>query len=394
MKEKIKILFYGDAVTPTGFSRVLHSIAENLPQEDYDISWVGVNFFGDPHSYPYRIYPTGFNGDVYGISKLPEIIDREKPDIIFILNDAWVQDGILKAIKEVYEKRKYTLPKIVTYTPVDAADHDSDWYKEFDVVTQAITYTPFGRDVISKAVGGLNPIVIPHGIDTKYFYAIDKPKKEIKKELYPNRPELYEDSFIILSANRNQPRKRLDITMKAFALFADNKPNNVKLYMHCGIRDSHIDIIRLAKRYGIDNKLIISGNVMGVQRVPIEKLNLIYNATDVGVNTSVGEGWSLTQIEHAVTGAPQIVPNHSALGNIYADCGLLVEPRTDVVLDRIMTTGKIVFPEDVATRFEELYQNKDLYNELSVKSITKFTSEEYSWKNVAMQFDKVFKEVL
>lgn len=394
MENKIKVLFHGDAVTPTGFSRVLHSIAENLPQEDYDISWVGVNYYGDPHTYPYRIYPTGLNGDIYGIAKLPEIIDKELPDIIFILNDAWVQDGILKAIKEIYDKRKFTLPKIITYTPVDAADHDSDWYKEFDVVTKSITYTPFGRDVISKAVRGLDPIIIPHGIDTKYFYPINKSKRVIKQELYPNKPELYDDSFIVLSANRNQPRKRLDIAMKAFALFAENKPANVKLYMHCGIRDSHIDIIRLAKRYNIDNRLIISGNVLGVQRVSIEKLNLIYNATDIGVNTSVGEGWSLTQIEHAVTGAPQVVPNHSALSNIYADCGLLVEPRTEIVLDRIMTTGKIVFPEDVAVRFEELYQNKDLYKKLSEKSIAKFTSEEFSWKSVAMQFDKVFKEAL
>lgn len=391
--EKIKVLFHGDAVAPTGFSRVLHSIAENLPQEDYDISWVGVNYFGDPHNYPYRIYPTGMNGDIYGITKLPEIIDREMPDIIFILNDAWVQDGILKAIKEVYDKRKYTLPKIITYTPVDAADHDSDWYKEFNVVTKAITYTEFGKEVIEKAVQGLDLVVIPHGVDTKYFYKIDKPKTEIKSELFVNKPEL-SDSFIVLSANRNQPRKRLDITMKAFKLFAENKPDNVKLYMHCGIRDSHIDIIRLAKRLGIDNRLIISGNIVGVQRVTVEKLNIIYNATDVGVNTSVGEGWSLTQIEHAVTGAPQVVPNHSALGLLYKDCGLLVEPKTEVVLDRIMTTGKVVFPEDVAENFESLYQNKDLYNQLSAASMTKFNSYEYSWKYVAGLFDKVFKEVV
>lgn len=394
MKEKIKVLFYGDAVTPTGFSRVLHSIAENLSQDDYDISWVGVNYYGDPHTYPYRIYPTGFNGDVYGIARLPDILERERPQIIFLLNDAWVLDGILKAIKEIYDKQKWELPKIVTYIPVDAEDHDPDWYKEFNVVSQAIAYTTFGQEVINKAVGGLDPIVIPHGIDRKYFFKINKPKNEIKKELYSNNSELYEDSFIILSANRNQPRKRLDITMKAFALFAENKPTNVRLYMHCGIRDSHIDIIKLAKRYGIDGRLIISGNVRGIQRVSVEKLNLIYNSSDVGINTSVGEGWSLTQIEHAVTGAPQVVPNHSALGNLYKDCGLLVEPKTEVVLDGIMTTGKIVFPEDVATRLEELYSNKELYNTLSKASIDKFTSPTFTWKEIAKKFDKVFKEVL
>ena len=38
-----------------------------------------------------------------------------------------------------------------------------------------------------------------------------------------------------------------------------------------------------------------------------EAINHVYNACDVGINTSNGEGFGLCQIEHLATGAPQVV---------------------------------------------------------------------------------------
>ena len=58
-----------------------------------------------------------------------------------------------------------------------------------------------------------------------------------KKALLPDTPD-FQDSFIVFNGNRNQPRKRIDITMKGFARFANGKPNNVKLYLHMGVEDA------------------------------------------------------------------------------------------------------------------------------------------------------------
>jgi len=38
-----------------------------------------------------------------------------------------------------------------------------------------------------------------------------------------------------------------------------------------------------------------------------EGINQLYNAADVGVNTTDGEGYGLCQLEHMFTGAPQVV---------------------------------------------------------------------------------------
>ena len=43
-----------------------------------------------------------------------------------------------------------------------------------------------------------------------------------------------------------------------------------------------------------------------------EAINQLYNAADIGINTSDGEGFGLCQLEHMYTGAPQIVTDVGA----------------------------------------------------------------------------------
>lgn len=392
MERKIKVLWISDLVTPTGFSRVAHSIIEYLPKEDYDILGLGVNYWGDPHQYTFPIFPAGTMGsDIYGLKRLPDLL-KHGPDMIFILNDAWIIGEYLKVIKSIYKEGPR--PRIVVYTPVDAKEHDPEWYTDFDIVDQVILYTEFARLVVKKAAPELETMVIPHGIDSKVFYKMNVDRGILRKEYFKSKVKDPENLFIVFSGQRNQPRKRLDITMDAFKIFAEGKPENVKLYMHAGIKDAHLDIIKYAKRLGISERLLLSNLALGTQSVPVEKLNLIYNICDVGLNTGIGEGWGLVNIEHAITGAPQIVPNHSALSDLYSDCGILVEPSHSFLQSQIMTIGEVVAAEDVADALELLYSDKKLYSTLSKAGIDKFSKEEYSWKSISKEFDRVFKEVL
>lgn len=387
-----KILLMGDGILETGFGRVLHSIAKFLYNDyKYSISWLGLNYDGDPHDFPYRMYPAKSNTSLYGFDRTPIILQREQPDLIFILNDVWIVDQYLEYIKKFYGERKR--PPIVVYFPVDAEDHDIAWYKHFDIVDLAVTYTNFGKEVATQAAPGIDFKIMPHGVDSEDFFKIDMPIKEIRRQLFPHNPELM-DTFIFLNANRNQPRKRLDITLQAFSLFSRDKPENVKLYLHCGVEDKHINTLVLAERYNIDKRLILSGKGKGIQRLPISTLNVIYNATDVGINTGIGEGWGLTSVEHAVTGAPQIVPAHSACKELFSECGVLVPPSLPSVIEGICTTGYEVRPDDVAKAMDIIYTNRQLYNQLSVAGYKKFTDEAYSWKKITEQWNTYFEELL
>jgi len=372
---KKRVLFWGDAIASTGFATVLHNIIGNLPKRSFDRHQLGINYKGDPHDYDWRIYPALIGGDYLGLNRIAEFATL-KPDGIFILNDVWVVGRFLKKIKETWKN----IPPIVVYFPVDSIDLDLDWFKDFDIVKKIVVYTKFGYNEVKKIIPNSEIEIIPHGTDTSIFYKKFETREEAKKLLFPNQD--LKESCIVLNANRNQPRKRIDLTIQAFSIFAKNKPKDVKLYLHMGIKDMGFDILKLCYRYGVDERLIISNTKKINQSVPIEKLNLIYNAADIGLNTAIGEGWGLVNSEHATTGAPQIVPNHSALTEIYNDSGLLVPIFQWLTNPDTLTVSGYVHPVNVANRLEELYQNKELYNELSKKSLDKWTDEKASWEYI------------
>jgi glycosyltransferase involved in cell wall biosynthesis len=389
MSNKPKVLWVSDLAILTGFGRVSHSILNYL-HNDFDIVGLGVNYRGDPHHYPYPIYPAGSGGKIFGEDRLCTILNNTKFDILYILNDSWIVNNYLEAIKK---NVTMPLPKIVVYFPVDSMNHDPEWYSNFGMVSKAVTYTEFGRTVVNdhKCAPSLKLDIIPHGINQEIFYKKFTNRKDAKQALTAKNKSA--DSFVFLSAQRNQPRKKLDITMEGFRLFAEGK-DDVLIHFHCGVRDAHIDVPKLAIRLGIDNKLILTNMNVGVQQVPDSALNDIYNSADVGLNTSLGEGWSLTNCEHALTGAPQIVADHSALTDLYKDCGLLVPTITNLTFDNSMTVGKLITPEALAGKMNLIYSDKDLYKTLSDKSIEKFSNPMYSWKVIAETWKELFLEVI
>ena len=398
MAKKIKGLWIGDAVVSTGFARVNHSVIESLPKYKYDIHHLGINYFGDPHPFKHKIYPAaiGTQGDLYGLNRVVDLIRHVSPDFIFILNDPWMIDVYLEKIKEA----KLGGIPIVAYFPVDAEEHSAAYYRHFDIVDAVCIYTKFGMRVLLQAgapyVTPDKMHVIPHGIDTRLFFPIDK--EQARSSVYPqNRLEEFMNSFIILNANRNQPRKRIDITMWAFREFQKNKAD-VKLYLHMGITDMVINIIEKSAQYGFDNKLVVSAMTPYIPGVPDTRMNEIYNATDVGINTSLGEGWGLTNWEHAATGKPQILPNNSVHNEVWGDNVILVDTIMPQMIDRVNTVGQVVSIDGMVRAFEWAYidwkNGGSALQELGNKALARVTEEQFSWEEVGKKFHKVFQSVI
>jgi len=390
MEDRIRVLWIGDGYVPTGFARVNQSIIDNLGDE-YDIHHLAVNYSGDPHPHRQQMYPASARDprDLWGFTRLQDFVDKGI-DLIFILNDVWVIDNYLHYIKETFKDK---IPPIVVYYPVDSQNYDEDYFKHFDIVDVPVCYTNFGLNVSMAANPRDDYKVIPHGVNTDIFYPITEySKADVKRMVFDN--EEAGEHFIVLNANRNQPRKRIDIAVAGFALFAKDKPDTVRYYHHAGIIDAGWDIIKLFKRYNMEHRLILTSMSPKVQAVPDSKLNIIYNTGDIGINTSTGEGWGLTSTEHAATRAAQIVGNHTAPAELFQDCGLLLEPAIEVQSVPQLTTHYMTTPQEVANKLEMLYQDENLRNDLADKAYKKFTGEEYQWKNIAKQWDELFKSVL
>lgn len=402
--ERKRILWIGDAVVPTGFATVNHNIIDRLPPEKYDIWMLGINYWGDPNITEGGYRPRGIpvfpafspqTRDVYGYGRIPELLTKYKFDAIFILNDIWVIKKYLEVIRETVTKSEIQKPKIVIYYPVDGGGYTKEWFSDFDMVDQAVVYTEFGKKVSLAVAPDLDLKIIPHGAsDNRVIYKVKETVVDLRKRLFPENPEIW-NGFWILNANRNQNRKRIDVSITAFALFAKNK-ENVFYYHHAGLKDAGWDFWGLVKRIeheiGVPlvNRIITTNREPGKQTIPIEYLNWIYNASDIGLNTSLGEGWGLIQTEHASVGKPQVVGAHSSLKELFHDVGVLVPVRT-VLRDQEFCTKRYVLDHyDVAEALNKIYYDKELYQELSQKSEEKFKDPYYSWDTIGKMWDKVF----
>ena len=90
MTTKKKLLWCGDIVAMTGFARVTENVLARL-RDDYEIVVLGHNWWGDPTPLQqfYKMYPSSnrFQQAPFGEQRIREVVEREKPDVIFTIND-------------------------------------------------------------------------------------------------------------------------------------------------------------------------------------------------------------------------------------------------------------------------------------------------------------------
>jgi D-inositol-3-phosphate glycosyltransferase len=392
MSKKAKLLWCGDIVAMTGFSRVTENVISRL-KDDFEIVVLGNNWWGDPTPLQeaYKMYPSSNRHQTapFGEQRIREIVEREQPDVVFTINDMWIINEQYRQIQDLHKQGKF---KFVGYAPMDSYgwigcldETANDW----DAI---ISYTEFGAHEFVK--GGIyKPIaVIPHGVTPGQFYPMDR--NECRRKL-----GLKEDIFIVFNGNRNQFRKRQDITIKAFAKFAVNKPE-AQLYLHMGLKDQGWDLMgvfaREMSKVGLDpnGRIIMTTQSDGPPNVSVEMLNTIYNACDVGVNTCKGEGWGLVNFEHAACGVPQVVPDHTSCKEIFESYGELI--RCDHVDVDTNYAREMPCPssDHLAEILDYLYQDQSVREWVGTRCRQRVMDTQFSWDTVASQFGGIFEEVL
>lgn len=387
VKEKPRLLWIGDAVAHTGFANVTHNVLDYL-SKTWDVSVLGINYHGDPHNYKYNIYPASLGGDLYGLGRLAQLVPMIKPDIICAINDPWIT---VKYEKELHQNKETFGYKTVYYIPVDSPNIKKEIVRDLNTANGVIFYTNFGKNEFLKSDYEGSSFIIPHGVNRNHFYPVSKRKAR-------DVLNLSNDWFIFGSVNRNQPRKRLDLTIEYFAEFAKDKPETVRLYIHCALKDMGYDLIDLARYYGVDERLIITDPNLTSQRgVSFEVLNYIFNSFDVQISTTQGEGWGLTQAEGMMVGVPQIAPEWSAL----AEWGRF-EDGTDAIIyvpvtshaatiNSVNTIGGIADKHKYVDALNNVYYDEQYRKEMGELGHKRINNSEFDWKNVANQFDEVFK---
>ena len=111
---------------------------------------------------------------------------------------------------------------------------------------------------------------------------------------------------------------------------------------------------------------------------------------DVGVNTCIGEGFGLCNLEHGGIGKPQVVSRVGALNDIFTeDIATLIEPQAKLYIhDAIDVHGgyiHICSPVDFSDALDKYYHNRVLaknHGEMARKHLI----ENYAWTHVLTIF--------
>lgn len=405
---KPKILIIGDAVASTGFARVIRSIFEPLHNE-YELHQLATRYDGSPHNYPWKLYPAAKGKSRYGYDQIVPLIEQIRPMIVFLLYDIPFQVPYLEQLRKAVPQ-----PKVVFYSPVESGPIAPEIMERLQGISRYVLFTEYGRREIAETLNSVrahDPAfqfpdleVIPHGVARDKFFpfpggsdaaseSIPLRRREARRQMSLDDPEHLE-AFIVLNANRNMPRKRIDLTIQGFAEFAKDKPANVKLYLHMATEDTGWNVLILAKRYGIFDRLIMTQADNTRPAFSDEQLNLLYNACDVGITTVTGEAWGMVSFEHAAAKAAQIVPRHTALADLWEGAAEFIEPVMKLTYPGNLTHAHIVTPEGVAGALQRLYQDRAYREALAEAGYRNATRPELNWNMIAAQWRRLFNELL
>jgi D-inositol-3-phosphate glycosyltransferase len=377
-----KLLWVGDAVVSSGFARATHHIL-NTVREQWGVEVLGINYLGDPHAHPYPIFPCYPGGDAFGVKRVRNLVEARKPDLIVIQQDPWNFPAYLKELKGLR-------------TPVVGAvavDGKNCRGKALEGLAHAIFWTKFGEEE-ARAGGWTGPSsVIPLGVDLRVYRPLTH--ELARKELGLDQ-KLPSDAFIVGNVNRNQPRKRLDLTVEYFCRWvAEHDVRNAYLYLHVApTGDRGYDLAQLAHYYGLQKRLILATPEIGYG-VTEESMALVYNSFSLQVSTTQGEGWGLTHQEGMACGAPQIAPDWSALGEWGAEGAmqLIPCPTTSVTPDKINVVGGVPDREAFVEALQAIYCDPQRLTLLAQRGYRKVLQPEYRWENIGRRYLEVLEQV-
>lgn len=347
----------------------------------------------------------------FGEKELGDYIKKNPQDIIIIFNDNVITTSLTQTLlKECWDEKANF--KLISYMdqvyPYQKKNYIDVLNTYFDGI---ITFTPYWKNIASKlGIRDTMPMFyFPHGFDENIYYPIDMNIARI----YFN---LNFDDFLVLNLNRNQPRKRWDISIIAWAEFVEKHYNINVLNNNTNENTSrNIKLVIGTNINGFWDLVDIFQNEIKFRNVPWEyakktlhpiempqqlsdrEINILYNACDIGLNTADGEGFGLCGFEGAALGKAQI---SSYVGGMIEfldeDYSIIIKPTISIYLDNksvgIGGKAELTEPSKYADGFWKYLNDPSLVFKHGRRSrihiLTHYRWEslvEYFYKNILLQ---------
>lgn len=383
----MRVLWIGDAACASGFARCTHAVCDELHRTGWDVHILGLNYYGDPHDYPYTIWPAlqplDKGSDTFGLGRLPRLAARLRPDVVVILNDPWNVAPYVEAVR----KADIEPPLTVAWVAVDSRNHKGD---ELNCLDRLVVWTEFAAEELVRGGYEGEPAIVPLGVDTDLF----QPREGARERIVPGgiEPEAWRDAFVVGVVGRNQPRKRLDLTLEYFAAW--DQPDAL-LYLHVApTGDLGIDLFSLIRYYDLRGRVLLSQPDIGhgyEDRVVAD----VFNTFDLYWSTTQGEGWGLPALEAMACGVPCVVPDFSGLGSWARPAAALVPVNGTAVTaplnSRPYTLGAVPSREATLEALSAMYADEALRREHSRRG--RELARGLTWRRTGERFRAVLDEL-
>lgn len=367
IKRKKRVLVFSDYMVATGFSIVVTNIIKQVRKEfrglvQFDV--VAGNWFGDklPDDYEvkkdeaadvkeiyvsvgdnatkekrrikkvidddivvYSAYHNDGKEDVFGRHAMLSMLKHFDYNLLFMVQDLGVVLPVLEVIKTIKKEKQQIATarkfKVAYYFPVDGPIIHTN-FKDIDVIDKLIAYTEYGKRSMQEALGESYTKKIPvilHGIDTGTFKPIQDADvvKEFREAFFKENAK----KEIIINVNRNDQRKDIPSTLTAFAEYKYRCIEGTEPFLYLHTHYYHWQGYNL-KLIADQLELVYGEDYMFMPEEFYETppdagfMNMLYNASDMYVTTTMGEGFGLTILEAMAAGIPVIAPYHTSIVEI------------------------------------------------------------------------------
>jgi glycosyltransferase involved in cell wall biosynthesis len=327
-EHRVKILFLTRSLNCGGAERQLVLLARGLHQRGHDVA-VALFYSGGPleadlREASVRILPLNKRGrwDVLGfLTRLVRTVLRERPDLLhgYIGNLMTLfMKPFLPSLRTVWSIRC----SYIDFSRYDwlfrichALECNLAWSADLIIANSQAGYRSHVADGFPKD----KIVVIPNGIDTARFFQNPQVRERIRAQW-----GIAGDEVLIGIVGRLDPMKDHATFLQAAALLRQERPQVRFVCVGDGAPDYRATLQDRAQSLGLSNHILWIGMQSQVADV--------YNALDLLVNSSYGEGFSNVLGEAMACGVPCVATDVGDSRLLIGDEGQLVPPKDPAAL--------------------------------------------------------------
>lgn len=390
----MNILWLSDSpFTVTGYATISWNICNKLAEAGHNVWYIGHNYVGQPipagmeigdkDKLTFKFNILGGSPQPYAQDLLMPYIKKYNIDVFGILLDTFMTFPWLMNLD-------FSPAKTIFYFPSDGGGglplHCENILKK---VNCPVAMARYGKRQV-KELYGFETKYIPHAIEPSIYYPLSTEEKEKCKAKFG-----LQGKYVVGVVQRMQGRKMPDRLIKSFAMFCKNKPDAV-LLIHSDPRDvaAPFDIVELINRYKINNRVVFTGMTF-FNGFDYKQMNEVYNACNIFLLTTSGEGFGIPTLEAMACEIPVVVTDYTTTQELLIEdgqCGLPVKLASELTGSWNVERA-IMDDDDCVEQLNKLYNDRELGEKLGKIGREK-ALKLYTWDKIGEDWCKLVEELV